>query len=261
MKRLSPNEIKDSLMEILKDITQFCEQNDIEYYLAWGTLLGSVRHHGFIPWDDDIDIWMPRPDYNRFARLYKNETFRFRSMLTEPYFPLCFGKVCDERYFAKDEYDKDFGLYVDIFPIDGLPSNMTEARRHIKHIRRQEHLWSSQVLTRKVAVSTKLPFKKLLKVLGSRIIHPFFSVHKIQAKLSSLYEKYGWEESENIIDYSVDYFFNKNFFQPSSRGYFEGEEFRIPRDYDSILTLSYGEYMVLPPESKRINHGIVAFLK
>ncbi|MBQ6198616.1 MAG: LicD family protein [Bacteroidales bacterium] len=261
MKQLTPPEIKESLLSILNSVTLFCQKNNIQYYLAWGTLIGAVRHKGFIPWDDDIDIWMPRSDYNRFIELYDNQIFHFRSMQTEEDFPLCFGKVCDERFSAIDEYDKDFGLYVDIFPLDGLPTDLTDAKKHINRIRRQEVLWSSQVLTRRMPISIKLPAKKILKIIGARLIHPFVSVKKIREKLTLLCEKYKWEDSVNIIDYSVNCVFNKGMFVPSDERVFEGYTYFVPGDYDSILRMYYGNYMEIPPESERINHGIKAYLK
>ena len=256
---LKPEESKESLKSILRFVAQFCEQNKIQYYLAWGTLIGAVRHQGFIPWDDDIDIWMPRPDYNRFIQLFKNQPYRFRSMQTEPDFPLCFGKVCDERYSAMDEFGKDFGLYVDVFPLDGLPDDDNASQKHIREIRRNEQLWSSQVLTRKLPISRKMPFKKNLKVIVSRLIHPFFPIQRIQKRFSHLYEKYNWENAERVIDFSTDRIFQKSMFSPAINGIFEGGEYCIPRDYDSVLRMIYGDYMVLPPEEKRISHHMKTY--
>lgn len=111
MEPLPPNEIKQNLLHLLEAIAGFCDEKGICYFLAWGTLLGAVRHKGFIPWDDDIDIWMPRPDYNRFVREFRHRTYVFRSMEKEADWPLCFGKVCDMNFQACDEFGHDYGLF------------------------------------------------------------------------------------------------------------------------------------------------------
>lgn len=255
---LTPNEIKEKLSDILASIAVFCEENNICYFLAWGTLIGSVRHKGFIPWDDDIDIWMPRPDFNRFASTYTNTSYQLRSMQTNPDFPLCFAKVCDERYSAIDEFGKDFGLYVDIFPLDGLPTDTGRMKKHIRHIRRWEELWSSQVLTRKINLSSRMSLNKALKVIASRLLHPFLPDTVIQKHLLAGYEKFSWDTAEKVMDFSTDVVFQKKMFIPAQKGLFEGNNYALPYDYDTILRSYYGDYMTLPPENQRINHGIKA---
>lgn len=258
MRTLQTEEIKERLAQILAAVTDFCDKNDICYFLAWGTLLGAVRHKGFIPWDDDVDIWIPRPDYNRFVREFCHETYIFRSMEKEQDWPLCFGKVCDRRYHARDEFGHDYGLYVDVFPLDGLPADERQRRKHIAAVRARERVWSSQVLTRKTALSFSLPLSKNLSIIGARLIHPFLPEQKVVGQLLKEYHNYTWEGASSVIDFSADTIFDKSDFVPAKDGQFESLVCNVPNNEETILQKHYGDFMTIPPEKERYNHGITA---
>ena len=128
-KRLIPStEIHTYLLDILKAIDAFCTQNGIRYSMAYGTLIGAARHKGFIPWDDDIDLLMPRPDFERFISTFgKEEDARYRCIYRvntpQEYYKHIFAKVHDSwTELKQDKYR--FGLYVDIFPVDGKPDDV-----------------------------------------------------------------------------------------------------------------------------------------
>ena len=261
MKTLPPSEVKQKLSLILEAIIRFCDENGISYYLAWGTLLGAVRHKGFIPWDDDVDIWIPRPDYNRFVREFCHETYTFRSMEKEDEWPLCFGKVCDANYIVRDEFGHDYGLYVDVFPLDGLPEDKQLAEKHIETVRKKERVWSSQVLTRKLPLSKSFPLSKNLNIVLARALHLFYSDKKAIRQLSAEYQKYSWEEASDVVDFSTTVVFKKMDFTPAKDGSFEGLTCKIPHAEDTILHSLYGDYMTIPPESERYNHGITVVKK
>ena len=261
MRPLSSDEVKQRLTLILKAVIDYCEDNGINYYLAWGTLIGAVRHKGFIPWDDDIDIWIPRPDYNRFVREFQHKTFVFRSMEKEEDWPLCFGKVCDANYHALDEFGHDYGLYVDIFPLDGLPDDEGLRNKHVATVRRKERLWSSQILTRHQSLSTSYSISKNVSILGARFLHLFVSKQKVIKDLIREYQKYTWGDSLYVIDYSGKWVFKKSYFCPAKLGSFESLRCSIPNDTTSLLQLAYGDFMTLPPVSERYNHGITAVPK
>lgn len=258
MSPLSPIEVKKNLTLILKAVIDFCEGNGICYYLAWGTLIGAVRHKGFIPWDDDIDIWIPRPDYNRFVREFQHESFVFRCMEKEVDWPLCFGKVCDRSYHALDEFGHDYGLYVDVFPLDGLPDDEEKAKKHIAVVRRKERLWSSQTQTRKLSLSKSFPLLKNVNILGARILHLFLSERKIVDRLLKEYQRYSWEQSIYVKDFATKWIFKKSYFATVKEVPFEFLLCKIPGDSASILQYVYGDFMTLPPENERYNHGIIA---
>lgn len=132
-KRLVAEEIKKIEVEILSDIVSFCQRNQLRVYLSGGTLLGAIRHHGFIPWDDDIDVCMPRMDYEKFIRSFQSEKeyIQVQSLLT-PNFSAPFAKVVDLRTSIKSEFsnrDIDQHLWVDVFPVDGLPESLEEVKK------------------------------------------------------------------------------------------------------------------------------------
>ena len=261
MTPLQPDEVKRKLTQILEAIIRFCDENGICYFLAWGTLLGAVRHKGFIPWDDDVDIWIPRPDYNRFVQEFHHGTYVFRSMEKEDDWPLCFGKVCDANYIVQDEFGHDYGLYVDIFPLDGLPEDERHSRKHIAKVRKKERLWSSQVLTRKLPLSKEFPLSKNLRIVLARALHLFYSDKKVIRQLSAEYQRYSWDNASDVVDFSTTEVFEKNDFIPAKDGSFEGLTCKIPFDEDAILHALYGEYMTIPPEGERYNHGITVVIK
>jgi len=129
MKQLSLREIQDVSCDILKVVHEFCIENKIQYSLAYGTLLGAVRHHGFIPWDDDIDIIMPRPDYLRFCKSFHASGYQVFSHETTPDCIIGYARVCDmERtiVYGSTWTQKRTGLWVDIFPIDGAENNRND---------------------------------------------------------------------------------------------------------------------------------------
>ena len=120
---ISPAEFRIHMMDILQDMQRFCEEKGLRYYLSYGSLLGAVRHKGFIPWDDDIDIWMPRPDYERFCKEYDHPHYKVLSAWTDKDYPLDFAKVHDIRTKVVEEGgDGDWGVFVDIFILDGIHS-------------------------------------------------------------------------------------------------------------------------------------------
>ena len=123
MKEISPAEFRVHMMDILQDMQRFCDEKGLRYYLSYGSLLGAVRHKGFIPWDDDIDIWMPRPDYERFAKEYDHPYYKVLSAWTDKNYPLDFPKVHDIRTKVVEEGgDGEWGVFVDIFILDGIHS-------------------------------------------------------------------------------------------------------------------------------------------
>ena len=132
MQEIDFADIKQLALNILKDVAEFCDHHDIKYALAYGTMLGAVRHEGFIPWDDDIDIMMPREDYNRFIQLYNDSNSRYKvfSIETDNTYTYTMAKVFDQDTLMIDNtlwrnFDKA-GVFVDIFPVDGLPESKSE---------------------------------------------------------------------------------------------------------------------------------------
>ena len=262
MRGIEPSEVKDKLVDILSNIDEFCGEHGLRYCLAYGTLLGAIRHQGFIPWDDDIDIWMPRPDYEWFYRHYDDPVYKFHSMETDRNWPLNFGKVCDERYTAVDEFGKDFGLYVDVFPLDGVPDEDRVFQKQLKRVRRKERIWSNLVITSRMSYESTMPMQKKIKWLLSRIakcIVPTKVAIRRLVKETSRYDFEGAQRFCSITD--SNYAIPKDKLTEIIRVPFEKKSFNVPACYDYWLKLFYDDYMQLPPIEQRINHGIKVFEK
>ena len=139
MKKIEEKELKSIELNILKDIHTFCEMNNLTYYLCGGTLLGAVRHRGFIPWDDDIDIFMPRVDYDRFLTEYASKQYTVLCHKNTQGYYLPFAKVVDKSTRIEETLVKSIpncGVYVDVFPIDGFSNNVDTAKSMVKKAKR-----------------------------------------------------------------------------------------------------------------------------
>lgn len=253
MKTIETEELKSIQLEMLKDIVSFCKDNDITYSLAYGTLLGAVRHGGYIPWDDDIDICLPRPDYERFVNSYKNDTKNYQVVeyrKTNGYL-LPFAKVSNENTVLNEYmYDADvFGVYIDVFPIDGFSDK--------KQIFKSK--WLLKFLNTKKAVlgKNRTLIKDFVLAIGKVILLPF-SVKSILDKMHAIATSASYNESEfteifcsSTADKEI---VPRNVFEKSTLIKFEDTMVNVPEKYDEYLTYLFGDYMQLPPEDKRVSH-------
>lgn len=261
MKELSLRELQFAELEILKYFDNFCRENELKYSLAGGTLLGAVRHKGFIPWDDDIDVCMPRPDYEKFVSSFKHESlFITHDRESNAKYP--FTKILDKKVMLNHEgFSEVENLWIDVFPVDGLPENDKRLAKIYK----------------------KSTFYR--KVIGFNQVENFDKYHgrhnKIVAKLIGIFAKiYGYKRAiRNSIKLAQKYDYEKSDFvgavtwgcygvgermvkseyEKFIEMEFEGYNFFVMGCWDSYLHGIYGDYMQLPPEDKRVTHGIQAF--
>ena len=251
MRKLSLEECKKISLDILIDIADFCEKNNITYFLAVGTLLGAIRHGGFIPWDDDIDIMMPRPDYERFLKEY---TGHYRLLKPEEGL-LYYAKAYDPdtvKYEADTDYrkNKPIGVDIDIFPLDGVVND----ERIIEKMYKRECLLETLLrLSNQPIFLRKNPIKCI-----NRIIPRLIGSKNIVKLIEKNAKTYDYESSDYVIRWrwSPNGFTGalpKSVFEKAS-GTFEGHKFCIPKGYDQFLTAFFGDYMTLPPEDKRVTH-------
>ena len=253
---LSGDEIKKIQMNILCMLDKFCEKNNIRYSLAYGTLIGAIRHKGFIPWDDDIDIMMPRPDYERFLNLFPgyNRQFSVQTYLNDESYYLAFAKVYDNRT-EQIIFPTKTGVFVDVFPIDGIPGNIAERDRYIKS--------KLKLIFKNILYTCKnnafRPGNKIFnatKYIVKRIMYP--SRKQAIIKLDKLWKSHLFDSSKYagvIVD--VDALehrgqVRREVFEKYTTAPFEGMEFKIIENYDEFLTSQYGNYMQLPPEEERV---------
>ncbi len=246
--------------DILDEIYRVCDKNNIKCYLYGGTLLGAVRHEGFIPWDDDIDVCMFREDYEKFAKIAPRELkdgYFYQNYVTDPEFPYNFAKVrmdntvMDETGLSHLNIHK--GIWVDILPVDKqskkAENSSTPPRRDLK---RSLKLQAAQEL---LYVD---PGKKrnIFKTLMLRIYRALVSRKYMHKKLDKFLTKHNNTKS-NVYGNRLQKFvetFSKNDYGEGIDLKFEGRLFKAPANYENILSGMYGDYMKLPPEEERYPH-------
>jgi len=240
-------------LEILDEIVRICESNDIHYYLVGGTLLGAVRHKGFIPWDDDLDIAMPRQDYIKFCDLCRTELaadYLLHNIETDKRYWLIFGKVRKKGTAIAEEglkrLNTEKGIYVDIFPFDEAPEEKLCVRTRIVKTLANAICYKRGVV---------LPYTKKQKLVGV-LLKPFSIAFltRLQMKLMQHNANKGYPY---YINYGSGYdpvkqTIPKDKYEPYKLAEFEGKQYRIPNDADYVLRRIYNDYMQLPPVEKRV---------
>lgn len=259
MEKLSINEIKEIELNILKHVKKTCIENKLEYFLAGGTLLGAVRQEGFIPWDDDIDISMPREDYIKLLTILENgERYRSLSQSRDDYF-YSFAKIVDLNTEVQElnvDYSfKNSGVWVDVFPIDGLPDDDKNIGRHLKKVLLYRQLLYNSLMKKCPGSLTKI--KHIFRYAFWRVSRMFGWKYWIN-KVGKLAVKYKYNESNKascvVYGYGKVEVFDKEVFKFGSEKKFEDDLYSVPADYDKCLKSMFGNYMELPPEGKRITH-------
>ncbi len=259
MSDISGKELQKYELGVLRSIDAFCRGNNIQYSLFFGTLLGAVRHNGFIPWDDDVDIAMPREDYERFISSFKAENCVVRSQKDDPDWPFGFAKCMDMRLLV-DEHLRGcapFGAYVDVFPIDGLPDD----KRKIHGIYRTIHRhWIILEFGRWPA--RKKGEKNLFKIAARFLLMNFLWLIRkpTMTRLMKDARKYRYDISKYIGIQVLGTYGEKNCLEREKLGaikdiYFEDGVFRAFEGVDYFLKHIYGDYMELPPIEKRVVHS------
>ena len=246
------NDVQKCALDILVVVDKVCKEHNIEYFLGYGTFLGAVRHKGFIPWDDDIDIIMKREEYQLFCtKIYK--------YLPEPYQIIFSKRGRYANYYAKvhntnttfiektEIADKSRykGVFIDIFPIDGLPKHNWSLKLYNKiRLVLRRGMTCHNLKDSKLG---KISFKEKVACLMPYSI--YLSLHEILMKSFKLYNSNlaTGEQEKSIFD-NIDYY------------EFEGLKFPGVKDYDAYLKKCYGDYMTLPPEKERLHHDLGAIV-
>ncbi len=253
-RKIDVSDLKAIQLDIMDDIHAFCETNGIRYFLAYGTLIGAVRHKGYIPWDDDIDICMPRPDYDKFIELYNKKPSSYRMVCYENSmdYQLPFGKVHDTRTVMNEmqyKSNESFGVYIDIFPIDGFANDKL--------------LQKAQILRRMLNAKKALFGKgrsiaKELFILFGKIYLFHTSARQILSKIDSVVRTAEFDKTELVgylpsLNKGRKGIFPRHYFEESILSDFDGRRYRIPIEYDNILTSEYGDYMKEPSDDNKVS--------
>ena len=249
MKAITLGEKRAIQFEMLKEIQDFCERRNIRYSLAYGTLIGAIRHKGFIPWDDDLDIMMPLPDMIRFKEEFKSENIKYCDIDTEKYYEYGFSRLAHKGTYKKHGLVfRDYGIDIDLYPVFNVPD--TEEKRDV-FFERIMPLFKKRILMMNLR-------NRIINYLPLKTIPGFKNViRQYRDELLFGGEKYGTtshyyvlggpiyrEERERCV-YDYDLFDNL------IKVEFEGEKFFSIKRYHEFLTLFYGDYMQLPPEEER----------
>ena len=259
MEDIIVSKLKSVQINILDDFNSFCLNHKLKYYLTYGTLLGAVRHQGYIPWDDDIDIFMPREDYNIFIKLFENSSFAEKYFLqntdTELEYHLPFSKIRKKNTSIKEgnHYNKKInqGIFIDIFPIDYSKKNnglfyrlrdfITKQLNHIAGMRQIGLQPVSKICSIMYFLTKPLSVHRILKISEwwSKLI-----------KKGNYYVNYASYVKCEKETYPIEYFGEPVMLS------FENKKYCAPRNSHEILKQLYGDYMVIPPVEKRYNHEI-----
>ena len=253
------SEIQQMELGIMEYIHEVCQKIGVKYFLAYGSLIGAVRHKGFIPWDDDMDICMLREDYEKlqdYLIANPDERYEVMSYKNNLNYVYPFMKVQDNHTYLLEEdvrIDSNMGIYVDIFPVDGYEDDADFKNKMTKLIKKRQ----LSCYTFKGITNTKSLLNSLIRYI-SVVIFYFTNTNKYVEQIDEL------AKSRAVADYEqVDYLIYKDMNKPVWKrewleqvivGTFEGEEFMIPKHYHEILTSDYGDYMQLPPLEQRVSH-------
>jgi len=243
------------LLDILTEVDKVCRTHDIRYYITAGTLLGAVRHKGFIPWDDDIDIAMPRPDYERFishAKKWLKEPLELASPEHTDHYPFAFAKIQDEGTTLLERRKLQYvgGLCIDVFPLDGIPAN---------RLKQFLMFLAGHFYGKILYFVCRDPYKhgKGLRSWPSLVCRKYFKREKLQKALKRVRSKYPYDKCNYVIDHDFPMkrgIAPKTFYGNGSLVPFEGKTFIGASCPDKLLRLFYGDYMAIPPHSKQIQH-------
>ena len=263
MKAIQTNELRELQMQILDYVDAFCRKNDIKYTISGGTLLGAVRHGGYIPWDDDMDIQMLRNEYIRFAELWNHEKnhgyYELINIESGNSMGYPFGKVHDARTVSFIGKLERTGVYIDVFPVDNVKDEDDFVERHAmvkKLIRSRAHRFDWMRVK-----ADPFDMKRWLLVLKNGI--PCKTYEQIAEEINGIAQKF------NNVDTSLVYEMVSGMrckrpmpaevFREYTDINFENRQYLAVKNYDTYLTQTFGDYMTPPPVKEREPHQFQAY--
>lgn len=256
----SLREIQLFELKMLKDLAKVCEENGIQYFLSSGTLLGAVRHGGFIPWDDDIDIFMPLPDYRKFLKIgqklldesygntYFVQNYRTEKNYHEMWTQIRANNTTSMPVSCK-KYDIHFGMCMDIFPLVGCPADPKKQKKQKRALNLNRLLLMDQYL---LAVNGSMTWKmKVIYAIPRSIRRWICKLNEPRFMLDL--DRY---DDSTIIWWDIVVTYPRSIFSETIKMKFEDQEFYTIKEYDRYLKIVYGDYMKLPDEKDRGTHEL-----
>ncbi len=257
MRRLNADEVKEIQIGILDVVASFCEKNQIKYWLNSGTLLGAVRHEGYIPWDDDIDIGMLREEYERFMKTFNksNSRYRFLCFEDDDNYEYPYGKVIDSEtvLYEPDKNGKKLSVNIDVFVVDAAPDDDETAK---KMFDRRDRLRFRESFSRSKRVLPGESFPRKAVKCFFHFLYCRTPAKKYIKKMIDNSKQFYKQDKKRVGDFTgyARIVTDKTVFDSFIDVLFEGKEYKAPIGYDEWLTGIYGDYMQLPPEEKRVTH-------
>lgn len=259
MKELSLQEIKEVELDILKAFHSFCVEHNIRYFISHGTLLGAIRYKGFIPWDDDLDVLVPREDYNKLLSLFQDsEQYRLFAFERDSNFLYPFAKLCDmTTRKVEGGYNNglELGLDIDVFPLDAWDDDLEKAKQEVKWQKKYMFRLGLSKLRKPDSVHPVKRFIKGIAMALYKIRGSAYYVEKIIQGANKPEQKgsrYLGGKAWNV--YGEREILPAEVYGEAIELEFEGEKFFAPVGYDAILTSLYGDYLPEPPVEKRKTH-------
>ena len=255
--------LQDIELLILDEITRICQILNIDFFLYGGSLIGAVKYHGFVPWDDDIDIALPRDEYKKLVELgpgIASEAFYFQTPYNDKKCPFSYSKLrLKGTKYVEYGYHKlsiEQGIYVDIYPIDNLPDDDREYKKQYRKFQFWAKLYARRQCpyTTEKGIGLKVTLKKAIKLPVSYLLKAIPAERLIRRidRISSEYNMCLTMRAGNYYHATPVNVFKS--IKPYVIGSYENREMKLPNDWEGFLTARYGDYRSLPPESKRIGH-------
>ena len=265
-------EWKKQISDVFYAFIKICEDNDLRYFCNGGTAIGAIRHHGIIPWDDDIDVMMPRPDYNKFIDICEKTDIGNYEIITpgnNEYYYCSYAKFCNSTStLLETEYFRCIlGMFVDIFPLDGVPREEKELINSFQKYQKYRKIFynSCKFYSFSNFLGVLCDFK-LKQALG--IVYRHFFRKSIRAKalreMNKISSKYEYGNSDKVVEYDtysgLKGIMDKSWFDSYTLMDFEGYNVRMPSSYDVYLKHFFGDYMSYPPIDQQCSHHYVAYV-
>lgn len=260
--------VQELTLNTLNIFIDFCNSYNLRYYLTGGALIGVMRHKGFIPWDDDIDIVMPRKDFDRFQKLIKANMpvgFGICNRYTDKNWHFAMSQFIDKESEIEihlAEKARFAHIWVDVYPLDGLPNNKIARWFRVKNVMFHRYLVQLAHINTQVDSHRKRPLleKMIISVCKKMPMDKLINTDKTIDKIEKILRKSDFDKSDycgNMLGrYREKEVVPRIWFGTCIKGVFEGKKINIPENSDAVLTAIYGDYMKLPPENEQVAHNV-----